>query len=298
MNSKSVIKFIIAIAAGLFIGLLYSVYTFIVAIFFPQYEESLRKIPGYILIALLSIGAVICFVIFFVSFFRELNYIKLYNNELAYKGFTEELYQATLKRKKRFEKSKFSVGYIGSLNMIAGYLSLQEKNDEIIALLEEIDIDELKKKFRIDSANPPKDNLITFLGLLDSLICVYSETGEKEKEEKTAQIFNTYYNAFIHKYDYLTNILYEGKLRDLLYKGNYDEALSILDIVKGSDEAFYNLFYLDYLYYSKEKDTEKIENAYKASIESNENTRLKGYYNQAAESKKKMILSNIKAEEQ
>ena len=297
MNAKSIIKLVIAIVFGLFVGLVYGVYTIIVALFFPQYEEMLRKIPGYILIALLSIGAVICFVIFFVSFFRELNYIKLYNNELAYKGFTEELYEATLKRKKRFEKNKYSVGYIGSINMIAGYLGMQEKYDEEMAILEEINIDELKKKFKIDSANPSKDNLITFMGFLDTLICVYSETGNREKEENTFEIFNPYYNAFIHKYDYLTNILYEAKLRDLLFHGNFNEALSILDILKGSDKSLYNLSNLDYLYYIKETDIEKIENAYNASVESNENTRLKAYFNQMADLRKNQIYKKLKAEE-
>ena len=297
MNAKSIIKLVIAIVFGLFVGLVYGVYTIIVALFFPQYEEMLRKIPGYILIALLSIGAVICFVIFFVSFFRELNYIKLYNNELAYKGFTEELYEATLKRKKRFEKNKYSVGYIGSINMIAGYLGMSEKYDEERAILEEINIEELKKKFKIDSANPSKDNLITFMGFLDTLICVYSETGNREKEENTFEIFNPYYNAFIHKYDYLTNILYEAKLRDLLFHGNFNEALSILDILKGSDKSLYNLSNLDYFYYIKETDTEKIENAYNASVESNENTRLKAYFNQMADLRKNQIYRKLNAEE-
>ena len=43
MNAKSIIKLVIAIVFGLFVGLVYGVYTIIVALFFPQYEEMLRK---------------------------------------------------------------------------------------------------------------------------------------------------------------------------------------------------------------------------------------------------------------
>ena len=143
MNTKKIIKLIISIAIGLFIGLMYGVYSFIVAIFFPEMEETLIKIPRIILIVLLSIGVVICFSIFFVSFFRELNFIKLYNNELAYIGFSEDLYNAALKRKKRFEIDKYGVGYIGSINLLANYHLLHEQYDEAAKLLEEIDIQEL-----------------------------------------------------------------------------------------------------------------------------------------------------------
>lgn len=295
MDTKKIIKLIISIALGLFLGLTYSVYSFIVSFFFPG-NENLKKIPGYILMVLLAIGALICFAIFFISFFKELNYMKLYNNELAYIGFSEELYQATLKRKKRFEKDKFGVGYIGSITMISNYLALHDKYEEAANLLEEIDVDELKKKFKIDSANPSNDKLVTFLSLLDSLICIYSELDYKEKEEKIAAIFNPYYNTFIHKHEILTNILYETKLRDLLYKGEFNEALSILDILKSSDECFYKILYLDYLYYKNETDLDLIENAVNDALNGCENARTKAYFKQIIEDRKKLIYKKLKSE--
>lgn len=295
MDTKKIIKLIISIALGLVLGLTYSVYSFIVSFFFPG-NENLRKIPGYILMVLLAIGALICFIIFFISFFKELNYMKLYNNELAYIGFSEELYQATLKRKKRFEKDKLGVGYIGSITMISNYYALHDKYEEAANLLEEIDVDELRKKFKIDSANPSNDKLATFLSLLDSLICIYSELDYKEKEDKIAAIFNPYYNAFIHKHEILTNILYEAKLRDLLYKGEFNEALSILDILKGSDECFYKILYLDYLYYNNETDLNLIENAINDALNGCENARTKAYFKQIIEDRKKLIYKKLKSE--
>lgn len=295
MNAKKIIKLVISIALGLFLGLSYSVYSFIVSFFFPG-NENLRKIPGYILMVLLAIGALICFIIFFISFFKELNYMKLYNNELAYIGFSEELYQATLKRKKRFEKDKLGVGYIGSITMISNYYALHDKYEEAANLLEEIDVDVLKKKFKMDSANPSNDKLVTFLSLLDSLICIYSELDYKEKEAKIAAIFNPYYNAFIHKHENLTNILYEAKLRDLLYKGEFNEALSILDILKGSDECFYKILYLDYLYYKNETDLNLIENAINDALNGCENARTKAYFKQIIEDRKKLIYKKLKSE--
>ena len=295
MDTKKIIKLIISIALGLVLGLTYSVYSFIVSFFFPG-NENLKKIPGYILMVLLAIGALICFVIFFISFFKELNYMKLYNNELAYIGFSEELYQATLKRKKRFEKDKLGVGYIGSITMISNYYALHDKYEEAANLLEEIDVDELKKTFKIDSANPSNDKLVTFLSLLDSLICIYSELDYKEKEDKIAAIFNPYYNAFIHKHEILTNILYETKLRDLLYKGEFNEALSILDILKGSDECFYKILYLDYLYYKNETDLNLIENAINDALNGCENARTKAYFKQIIEDRKKLIYKKLKSE--
>ena len=295
MNAKKIIKLVISIALGLVLGLTYSVYSFIVSFFFPG-NENLRKIPGYILMVLLAIGALICFIIFFISFFKELNYMKLYNNELAYIGFSEELYLATLKRKKRFEKDKLGVGYIGSITMISNYYALHDKYEEAANLLEEIDVDELKKKFKMDSANRSNDKLVTFLSLLDSLICIYSELDYKEKEEKIAAIFNPYYNAFIHKHENLTNILYEAKLRDLLYKGEFNEALSILDILKGSDECFYKILYLDYLYYKNETDLNLIENAINDALNGCENARTKAYFKQIIEDRKKLIYKKLKSE--
>ena len=293
MNTKKIIKLIISIAIGLFIGLMYGVYSFIVAIFFPEMEETLIKIPRIILIVLLSIGVVICFSIFFVSFFRELNFIKLYNNELAYIGFSEDLYNAALKRKKRFEIDKYGVGYIGSINLLANYHLLHEQYDEAAKLLEEIDIQELKKKSKIDSANPSNDKLTTFLSLLDCLIAVYSFKGDKEKEEQIASIFNPYYNAFIHKHENLTNILYEAKLNDLLYHGEFTEALSILDILKSSDECFYNILYLDYLFYKKETDLSIIENAVSEALNGSESSRTAAFFKEIVEQKKEFIYRNL-----
>ena len=242
---KNVIKLIISLAIGVFCGLCCGIILFAVKIFVPQYYDltwTIMRIIFWILVCMVFIVAII---IIGISTIKEFNFMKLFNNEIMYNGLSETVYNAASKRKNTYKKNKASVGYVGSVNMMINYLAMGDKYDEAEELLEEFDFIELKDKMKIESNNPMRSNMATYFGLLDTAISFYVEEENAEKVEELYSIFSPLFNLCIAKYDYLTNVLYETKVKYLLFKKEFNEADSILDILKSNEPFLYHAFLLD-----------------------------------------------------
>ncbi len=289
LSGKNLIRNIITIFAMILTALLYLIFILVIRILFttPTADSIIHK-ANIGVISIFSLAIVICFIIMAVVTMKEFNYMKLYANELTYNGLSEALRNATLKRKDRF-KNKFSVGYVGSVNILANFLSYEYKYDEAIEMLEEFDLVELKDKMGLEKARPMKDNIVTYFGLLDNLMSLYCQKGDTEKADMLYELFNPLYNAYIHKYDYLTDVLYEAKIKYCILKGNISEADSLLDILKTSSPVLYA-----YLTMEKFEKTGYEEDALNSILEEANNNlenrvQFKKYYSDLLERKKKEL---------
>ena len=180
---KNIVKLIVSLAIGAFVGLCCGIILAIVKIAVPQYYDLTWNIMRIIFWSLICIVFVVAFIIIGVSTIKEFNFMKLFNNELMYNGLTETVYNAASKRKNTYKKNKASVGYVGSVNMMINYLAIEERYDEAEELLEEFDFIELKDKMKIESNNPMRSNMATYFGLLDTAISFYVEKENEEKVE-------------------------------------------------------------------------------------------------------------------
>ena len=295
---KNIVKLIVSLAVGAFVGLCCGIVLFFVKMVFPQYYDLTWNIMRIIFWCLICIVFVIAFIIIGVSTIKEFNFMKLFNNELMYNGLTETVYNAASKRKNTYKKNKASVGYVGSVNMMINYLAIEERYDEAEELLEEFDFIELKDKMKIESNNPMRSNMVTYFGLLDTAISFYVEKENEEKVEELYSIFNPLFNLCIAKYDYLTDVLYETKLKYHLFKKEFSEADSILDILKSNQPFLYYAFLLDKYKASPVTDKELIEKTYNDALAEAEKSTAKGFYKQALKKKKDEIFKDLVEEEQ
>ena len=197
-----------------------------------------------------------------------------------------------------YKKNKASVGYVGSVNMMINYLAMEDRYDEAEELLQEFDFIELKDKMKIESNNPMRSNMATYFGLLDTAISFYAEKEYSEKVEELYSIFIPLFNLCIAKYDYLSNVLYETKLKYLLYKKEFNEADSILDILKSNEPVLYHAFLLDKYKAAHETDKELIEKTYNDALAEAEKSTSKGFYKQALNKKRDEIIKELVEEEQ
>lgn len=295
---KNVIKLIISLAIGVFCGLCCGIILFAVKIFVPQYYDltwTIMRIIFWILVCMVFIVAII---IIGISTIKEFNFMKLFNNEIMYNGLSETVYNAASKRKNTYKKNKASVGYVGSVNMMINYLAMGDKYDEAEELLEEFDFIELKDKMKIESNNPMRSNMATYFGLLDTAISFYVEEENAEKVEELYSIFSPLFNLCIAKYDYLTNVLYETKVKYLLFKKEFNEADSILDILKSNEPFLYHAFLLDKYKFANVTDKELIEKTYNDALTEAEKSASKGFYKQAVKKKRDELLKDLVEEEE
>lgn len=295
---KNIVKLIVSLFVGAFVGLCCGIVLFFVKMVFPQYYDLTWNIMRIIFWCLICIVFVVAFIIIGVSTIKEFNFMKLFNNELMYNGLTETVYNAASKRKNTYKKNKASVGYVGSVNMMINYLAIEERYDEAEELLEEFDFIELKDKMKIESNNPMRSNMVTYFGLLDTAISFYVEKENEKKVEELYSIFNPLFNLCIAKYDYLTDVLYETKLKYHLFKKEFSEADSILDILKSNQPFLYYAFLLDKYKASHETDKELIEKTYNDALAEAEKSTSKGFYKQALNKKKDEIFKDLVEEEQ
>lgn len=295
---KNVIKLIISLAIGAFCGLCCGIILFAVKIFVPQYYDLTWTIMRIIFWILVCLVFIVVFIIIGISTIKEFNFMKLFNNELMYNGLTETVYNAASKRKNTYKKNKASVGYVGSVNMMINYLAMEERYDEAEELLEEFDFIELKAKMKIESNNPMRSNMVTYFGLLDTAISLNVEKDNAEKVEELYSIFSPLFNLCIAKYDYLTNVLYETKLKYLLFKKEFNEADSILDILKSNEPFLYHAFLLDKYKFANINDKELIEKTYNDALTEAEKSASKGFYKQAVKKKRDELFKDLVEEEQ
>ena len=295
---KYLVKLVISLAIGAFCGILCGFILALVKIAAPQYYDLTWSIMKILLWVFIGIVFVVVFIYVGISTIKEFNFMKLFNNELMYNGLTETVYNATAKRKDNYKKNKASVGYVGSVNMMINYLSMEERYDEAEALLNEFDFTELKDKLKIESNNPMRSNMVTYFGLLDTAINFYVEKNNEEKVEKLYSIFSPLFNLCIAKYDYLTNVLYETKLKYLLFKKEFNEADSILDILKSNEPFLYHAFLLDKYKFANVTDKELIEKTYNDALIEAEKSTSKGFYKQAVKKKRDELLKDLVEEEQ
>ena len=295
---KNVIKLIISLAIGAFCGLCCGIILFTVKIFVPQYYDLTWTIMRIIFWVLVCLVFIVVFIIIGISTIKEFNFMKLFNNEIMYNGLTETVYNAADKRKNSYKKNKASVGYVGSVNMMINYLAMEDKYDEAEELLDEFDFIELKDKMKIESNNPMRSNMATYFGLLDTAISFYVEEENAEKVEELYSIFSPLFNLCIAKYDYLTNVLYETKLKYLLFKKEFNEADSILDILKSNEPFLYHAFLLDKYKFANVTDKELIEKTYNDALTEAEKSASKGFYKQAVKKKRDELLKDLVEEEE
>ena len=296
--AKYIVKLIVALAIGAFCGILSGFILAFVKIAAPQYYDLTWSIMKILLWVFIVIVFAVVFIYVGISTIKEFNFMKLFNNELMYNGLTETVYNAAAKRKDNYKKNKASVGYVGSVNMMINYLSMEERYDEAEALLNEFDFIELKDKLKIESNNPMRSNMVTYFGLLDTAISFYVEKDNGEKVEELYSIFCPLFNLYIAKYDYLTNVLYETKLKYLLFKKEFSEADSILDILKSNEPFFYHAFLLDKYKFTNVTDKELIEKTYNDALTEAEKSASKGFYKQAVKKKRDELLKDLVKEEQ
>ena len=295
---KNVIKLIISLAIGAFCGLCCGIILFTVKIFVPQYYDLTWTIMRIIFWILVCLVFIVVFIIIGISTIKEFNFMKLFNNEILYNGLTETVYNAAAKRKNSYNKNKASVGYVGSVNMMINYLAMEDKYDEAEELLDEFDFIELKDKMKIESNNPMRSNMATYFGLLDTAISFYVEEENAEKVEELYSIFSPLFNLCIAKYDYLTNVLYETKVKYLLFKKEFNEADSILDIIKSNEPFLYHAFLLDKYKFANVTDKELIEKTYNDALTEAEKSASKGFYKQAVKKKRDELLKDLVEEEE
>ncbi|MBR6383399.1 MAG: hypothetical protein IKS56_05380 [Lachnospiraceae bacterium] len=295
---KNIVKLIVSLAIGAFCGLCCGIILTVVKIAVPQYYDLTWNIMKIIFWILICLVFVVAFIIIGISTIKEFNFMKLFNNELMYNGLTETVYNAASKRKNTYKKNKASVGYVGSVNMMINYLAMEERYDEAEELLNEFDFIELKDKMKIESNNPMRSNMVTYFGLLDTAISLNVEKDNAEKVEELYSIFNPLFNLSIAKYDYLTNVLYETKLKYLLFKKEFNEADSILDILKSNEPFLYHAFLLDKYKFANIKDKELIEKTYNDALTEAEKTASKGFYKQAIKKKRDELFKDLVEEEQ
>lgn len=295
---KNIVKLIVSLAIGAFCGLCCGIILTVVKIAVPQYYDLTWNIMRIIFWSLICIVFVVSFIIIGVSTIKEFNFMKLFNNELMYNGLTETVYNAASKRKNTYKKNKASVGYVGSVNMMINYLAMEERYDEAEELLNDFDFIELKDKMKIESNNPMRANMVTYFGLLDTAISFYVEKNNAEKVEEIYSIFSPLFNLCIAKYDYLTNVLYETKLKYLLFKKEFNEADSILDILKSNEPFLYHAFLLDKYKFANVTDKELIEKTYNDALIKAEKSTSKGFYKQAVKKKRDELLKDLVEEEE
>ena len=296
--AKNIVKLIVSLAIGAICGILCGFILAFVKIVAPQYYDLTWSIMKILLWVFIGIVFVVVFIYVGISTIKEFNFMKLFNNELMYNGLTETVYNAASKRKNTYKKNKASVGYVGSVNMMINYLAIEERFDEAEELLNEFDFIELKDKMKIESNNPMRANMVTYFGLLDTAISLYVEKGNAEKIEELYSIFNPLFNLSIAKYDYLTNVLYETKLKYLLFKKEFNEADSILDILKSNEPFLYHAFLLDKYKFANVKDKELIEKTYNDALIEAEKSASKGFYKQAINKKKDELFKDLVEEEE
>lgn len=295
---KNIVKLIVSLAIGAFCGLCCGIILTVVKIAAPQYYDLTWNIMKIIFWILICLVFVVSFIIIGISTIKEFNFMKLFNNELMYNGLTETVYNAAFKRKNTYKKNKASVGYVGSVNMMINYLAMEERYDEAEELLNEFDFVELKDKMKIESNNPMRSNMVTYFGLLDTAISLYVEKDNAEKVEELYSIFSPLFNLCIAKYDYLTNVLYETKLKYLFFKKEFNEADSILDILKSNEPFLYHAFLLDKYKFANINDKELIEKTYNDALTEAEKSASKGFYKQAVKKKRDELYKDLVEEEQ
>ncbi|MBO4702825.1 MAG: hypothetical protein J5625_09235 [Lachnospiraceae bacterium] len=296
--AKNIVKLIVSLAIGVICGILCGFILAFVKIVAPQYYDLTWSIMKILLWVFIGIVFVVVFIYVGISTIKEFNFMKLFNNELMYNGLTETVYNAASKRKNTYKKNKASVGYVGSVNMMINYLAIEERFDEAEELLNEFDFIELKDKMKIESNNPMRANMVTYFGLLDTAISLYVEKGNAEKVEELYSIFNPLFNLSIAKYEYLTNVLYETKLKYLLFKKEFNEADSILDILKSNEPFLYHAFLLDKYKFANVKDKELIEKTYNDALIEAEKSTSKGFYKQAINKKRDELFKDLVEEEE
>ena len=295
---KNIVKLIVSMAIGAFVGLCCGIVLFFVKIAVPQYYDLTWNIMRIIFWSLICVVFVVAVIIIGFSTIKEFNFMKLFNNELMYNGLTETVYNAASKRKNTYKKNKASVGYVGSVNMMINYLAIEERYDEAEELLGEFDFIELKDKMKIESNNPMRANMVTYFGLLDTAISLNVEKCNAEKVEELYSIFNPLFNLSIAKYDYLTNVLYETKLKYLLFKKEFNEADSILDILKSNEPFLYHAFLLDKYKFANVTDKELIEKTYNDALIEAEKSTSKGFYKQVIKKKRDELFKDLVEEEE
>ena len=296
--AKNIVKLIVSLAIGAFCGILCGFILTIVKIAAPQYYDLTWSIMKILLWVFIGIVFIVVFIYVGISTIKEFNFMKLFNNELMYNGLTETVYNAASKRKNTYKKNKASVGYVGSVNMMINYLAIEERYDEAEELLGEFDFIELKDKMKIESNNPMRANMVTYFGLLDTAITFYVEKNNAEKVEELYSIFSPLFNLSIAKYDYLTNVLYETKLKYLLFKKEFNEADSILDILKSNEPFLYHAFLLDKYKFANVTDKELIEKTYNEALIEAEKSTSKGFYKQAIKKKRDELFKDLVEEEE
>ncbi len=293
---KRIIKFIIAFVVAIILGAIAGLILAVVRIAAPEYYDLTKFIMNTIFWIIMALAFIVIFIIIGVSTIKEFNFMKLVNNELMYNGLTETIYNEASKRKERYKKNKTSVGYVGSVNMMINFLAMQDKFKEAEEMLEEFDLIELKDKMRIESGNPNRSNSVTYFGLLDTAMCLYIELNNKEKVEYIYSIFNPLYNLYIAKFDYLTDVLYEAKVKYLIFNEEFNEANSILDILKSNRPFLYYAFLLDVHKKKKETNKDLIEETYNNAITEAEKLASKGFFKQSLAKKKEDIYKELAKE--
>ena len=294
--NKSSIKFIISIVISGLLGFLYFFVTSFIRILFPEFGKRLTEISLIVFKSVLVVGIVLCLILLIYITIREFKYMKLFSNELKYNGLTEVIYKEALKRRDQYRKDKSGSGYIGAQICILNYLSFNKRYEEALEIVKEFDFKELKKAMKIEYPNAPKDKIVNYFSLLDVSYATLNECGKVDEADELYKIFETLFNLFIAKYDYLTDILNEIKFNHGIYTKNFEESQSILDILKTSDSVYYPLLKRIYMEKTKETDLNLIEESINAAYERIKNHPTEGFFKQFIEIAKKDIYDGLNKE--
>ena len=278
LKKRNVITIVSCLIIVIVVPILYFLCSFLIAILFPSKFEQISHFFDIVLYCVIGVSVVVCFLIFALSVLKEFNFIKLYQNELKYNGLSDELYEAALVRKKRYSKDKSSVGYVGSCSIISNYFAYHNREKEALMQIEEFDLEVLEKEMGISKGISSKDKLSTYFALIDQFMCLYTYTNDTENVDKLNDFFEPLYNAYIQKYDYLTDILYETRINYLLYKERYAEADSILDILKNSSPGVYYYLKLESMRVKREFDEDIINQIRDEAYEHCEKLAFRKYY--------------------
>ncbi|MCR4648078.1 MAG: hypothetical protein K5776_03285 [Lachnospiraceae bacterium] len=182
--NKRVISIIVGALAGLIIGLFLIITQAVLIFVFPEKSVAVKQGMFIVVLLLASVAVLIIFGILVINVMREMKFITLYNDELHAHGiYSEKILKEINKRKDRYKKDRFNSVYLQSVTFLANYAAVNDDFEGEAKILNDLDVNELNSKLRIESGKAKQNDLFNFVNLLSlKLALCFLEDDEKTAE--------------------------------------------------------------------------------------------------------------------
>jgi len=197
---NKILKIIIAVLAAVIAGIIFGIIKGSVIVYTPQYTDKFNHFVNISVILAISLIVISIFIYLGATTLNEMRFFTLYTDELYANGaYSEKILKEINKRKQKNKKKNLSV-YLQSINFLAQERLLHSDPENALKQYDEIDINDLYLKFKINSKRSKLNDICNFANMIDMLMCLYMITNDTKIMETLKIYLDELKELYFDKY--------------------------------------------------------------------------------------------------